>query len=116
MSDTADHLPLKPLDLSVLLVLTDGPEYGYGIVKRIAESDMGAIRLAPSNLYYVLDRMMKAGLVEEATDVDDVGDEHDRRRYYRITSLGHSVAKAEADRLTEVVRTAERLRLTGREA
>lgn len=113
MSKNADHLPLKPLDLSVLLVLTQGPEYGYGIVKRIAESEVGGIRLAPSNLYYVLDRMMKAGLVEEAEDVDQ--GEGDRRRYYRITPLGQQVARAEADRLSEVVRTAERLRLTGRE-
>lgn len=116
MSEPADHLPLKALDLSVLMVLAQGPEYGYGIVKRIAESDLGSIRLAPSNLYYVLDRMMRAGLVEEAEDHDGDGDEDDRRRYYRITSLGRRVAAAEADRLAEVVRTAGRLRLTGREA
>lgn len=115
MAELAEHLPLKPLDLSVLLVLTQGPEYGYGIVKRIAEADVGAIRLAPSNLYYVLDRMMEAGLVEVAEDVEGEGGEGDRRRYYRITALGRRVARAEADRLTEVVRTAERLRLTGRE-
>jgi DNA-binding PadR family transcriptional regulator len=116
MSELHDHLPLKPLDLSVLLVLAQGPEYGYGIVKRIAEAEVGAIRLAPSNLYYVLDRMMEAGLVEVAEDVKDERAGDDRRRYYRITPWGQRVARAEADRLTEVVRTAERLRLTGREA
>ena len=112
MSDVAEHLPLKPLDLSLLLVLTGGPEYGYGLVKRIAESDVGAIHLAPSNLYYVLDRMMRAGLVEEDGDAEDEGQGGERRRYYRITALGRRVARAEADRLAHVVRTARRLRLT----
>jgi DNA-binding PadR family transcriptional regulator len=107
-----DHLPLKPLELSVLLVLCEGPEYGYGIVQRIAEEDMGSIRLAPSNLYYVLDRMLNAGLVEEERQAER-GDEVVRRRYWAITALGRAVAEAEASRLAVLVRTAERLRLTG---
>lgn len=116
MSEVADHLPLKALDLSLLMVLSEGPDYGYGLVKRIAEADMGAITLAPSNLYYVLDRMMKAGLVDEAEDVEGGDGDDDRRQYYRITALGRRVAAAEASRLSEVVRTARRLRITGREA
>jgi DNA-binding PadR family transcriptional regulator len=100
-----DHLPLKPLELSVLLVLCEGPEYGYGIVQRIADEDMGAIRLAPSNLYYVLDRMLTAGLVTEAGTEEPSGGAV-RRRYYAITPLGRSVAEAEAGRLAAVVRTA----------
>lgn len=115
MPDATDHLPLKALDLSVLLVLTEGPEYGYGIVKRIADTEVGAIRLAPSNLYYVLDRMIAAGLVEEAEPAEP-SDGTARRRYYAITALGRRVAAAEASRLAEVVRTAQRLHLTGGEA
>ena len=105
-------LPLKPLELSVLLVLAEGPGYGYGIVQRIARAELGSIRLAPSNLYYVLDRMMGAGLVEE-TGSEEGGAEPIRRRYYGITRFGRAVAEAEAARLAGVLRTAERLRLTG---
>jgi DNA-binding PadR family transcriptional regulator len=115
MPRTADaelqkHLPLRPLDFSLLLVLSEGDEYGYGLVKRIAEHEAGAIRLAPSNLYYVLDRMMNAGLVTEldGTEADEDGA---RRRWYRITALGRRVLAAEAKRLAAVVKTAERLRL-----
>ena len=94
----------------MLLVLTEGAVHGYGIVKRMSGSDAGAIKLAPSNIYHVLDRMIAAGLVEEvpreAPDPDGV-----RRRYYGITRLGRAVAAAEASRLDEVVRTAARLRL-----
>ncbi len=105
--------PMKPLEFSVLLVLAEGEEYGYGIVKRIAEVAAGAIRLAPSNLYYVLDRMSSAGLVEEAGGVDDTEDAV-RRRYYRITSRGRSALAAEAGRLDAVVRTARKLQLVPR--
>lgn len=110
-NDTDGHLPLKALDFSVLLVLSEGDQYGYGLVKRIAGAEAGGIRLAPSNLYYVLDRMMTAGLVEEAA-ADGPGEEDDRRRrWFRITVLGRRVLEAEAERLAAVVRTAERLRL-----
>jgi DNA-binding PadR family transcriptional regulator len=110
------HLPLKPLDFSVLLVLSEGDDYGYGIVKRIARRESGGIRLAPSNLYYVLDRMVGAGLVEELPpEAQEAGEDADeRRRYYRITALGRSVAAAEAHRLTAVLETAKRARLVAR--
>jgi len=105
-----EHLPLKPLDFSVLLVLSEGQQYGYGLVKRIARREAGGIRLAPSNLYYVLDRMIDAGLVEETRPGGEEGGM--RRRWFRITSFGRTVLKAEARRLATVVRTAERMRLT----
>ena len=57
------HRPLKPLDFSVLLVLAEREDYGYHIVQRIAEPDAGGVRLAPTNLYNVLDRMIAQGLV-----------------------------------------------------
>lgn len=104
---------MKPLEFSVLLVLAEGAEYGYGIVKRIAEDRAGGIRLAPSNLYYVLDRMLSSGLVAEAKGEDD-GSDGVRRRYYRITKLGRAVLREEARRLAELVRTAERLDLVPR--
>lgn len=107
----AEHLPLKPLDLSLLLVLSEGEDYGYGLVKRIARAEAGGIRLAPSNLYYVLDRMAAAGLVEEWEQQEEGDADGVRRRWYRITPLGRAVLEAETDRLAAVLRTAERLRL-----
>ena len=112
MSPTAtavEHLPLKPLDFSVLLVLVEQEEYGYQIVKRIAEVEAGEIHLAPSNLYNVLDRMLEAGLVEDRGRRSQ--DDRPPRRYYGITALGRKVVSAEAARLREVVRSAARLDL-----
>jgi DNA-binding PadR family transcriptional regulator len=68
------------------------------------------VRLAPSNLYAVLDRMMAAGLVEDSDTVDEE-DRAGRRSYFRITAFGRAVARAEANRLAEAVSTARRLAL-----
>lgn len=108
--DVAPHIPMKPLEFSVLLVLSQGADYGYGIVKRIAERDAGGIRLAPSNLYYVLDRMMGEGLVEEV-DMEDPSADGVRRRFFGITPMGRRVLAEEARRLAGVVRTARQMHL-----
>jgi len=107
--DVRPHLPLKPLDFSVLLVLAEGEEYGYRIVQRISEDAGGAIRLAPSNLYGVLDRMMSAGLVEDRGR--RAHGDRPPRRYYGITLLGRAVVSAEVGRLQRMVRAAARLDL-----
>ncbi len=116
-SDTMTHdqevtrnLPLKALDLSVLVVLSEGEEYGYGIVKRIAEQDAGAIRLAPSNLYNVLDRMIGRGLVDRAEGPERT-EGGIARQYYCITPRGRAVVSAELERLASLMTTARRLEL-----
>lgn len=107
--DISKLIPLKPLDFSVLLVLVEDEEYGYEIVKRIAAAEAGGIRLAPSNLYNVLDRMIESGLVEDRGRRSH--DARPPRRYYGITALGREVLSAEAARLQELVRSATRLDL-----
>jgi DNA-binding PadR family transcriptional regulator len=103
-----ERMPLKPVEFSVLLALAEEDRYGYEIVKRIAERTGGGVRLAPGNLYQVLDRLMELGLIAERSRVDRADL---RRRYYGITGQGRKVLAAEASRLREMVRTAERLDL-----
>lgn len=110
--DVLRHLPLKPLDFSVLLVLAREPSYGYGIVKAVGKASGGSVRLAPGNLYQVVDRMTAAGLVREAgEDEIPAAGADDRRRYYAITPLGRRVAEAEAARLEAVMGTVRSLGL-----
>lgn len=104
-------LPLKPLELSILIALEEEDRYGYDIVRRIAERSGGAVNLAPGNLYAVLDRMIMTGLIRQTTRVDV---EDERRRYYATTPLGRRVLAAEAARLREVLRTVDGLALEGR--
>ncbi len=103
----SQHLPLKPVDLLVLMVLVEGDLHGYGIVKQIQKRSSGQVRLLPGNLYGVIRRMIELGWLAECERraVDEEGDQ--RRRYYRITEFGRQVAAAEASRLRQVVRDAE---------
>jgi DNA-binding PadR family transcriptional regulator len=57
-------------------------------------------------MYRALARMVEAGLIEAAArrPAPDRGDE--RRNYYRITSAGLRVARAEAQRLEMLTRAA----------
>jgi DNA-binding PadR family transcriptional regulator len=57
-------------------------------------------------MYRALARMVEAGLIEAAArrPAPDSGDE--RRNYYRITSAGMRVARAEARRLEVLMRAA----------
>ncbi len=106
-----DLIPLKPVDLMVLMALVRQERHGYGIVADIEEQTEGRIRLVPGNLYAVLQRLERDGLVTEtekrpAPDLDD-----QRRRYYAITGLGRTVVAAEAARLRSVVGMAEAMKL-----
>ena len=72
----------------------------------VAERTNGALKLSAGTLYRSIQRMLEQGLIEEtrerpAPELDD-----ERRRYYRITSLGRSAARAEARRLAGLVRLA----------
>ena len=109
----ADFLPLAPRDFLVLLALADGPQHGYGLIKRIAEATSGAVAMDPANLYRALKRMRRDGLVAAAAAASDA----DRRRDYALTPLGRRVLMAEAERvdtLAAVVRARRLLRGSGR--
>ncbi|HEV7994330.1 MAG TPA: PadR family transcriptional regulator [Gemmatimonadaceae bacterium] len=109
------QLPLPPATFQILLALVDGERHGYSIMREAAERSDGTVRLGPGTLYGTLKRLLDAGLVEEGGERADpeMGDE--RRRYYRITELGMTTARAEARRLDRVVRAARRKRLIGPE-
>ncbi len=103
--DVRSFLPLKPLDLQLLLALADEELHGYGLVQAIADRTDGLVTLEPGNLYRVIRRLLADGLVAETEKraAPDLADE--RRRYYRLTALGGRVAAAELRRLQSIVAT-----------
>ena len=105
MPDPRAFLPLKPVDLQLLLALAQGERHGYGLVQAIAEGTDGLVQLDPGNLYRVVKRLLADGLVAEASRraAPDLGEE--RRRYYRITALGERVLAGEVRRLQALVRS-----------
>ncbi len=102
----ADAGPLKPLHFSILLVLAEREDYGYGIVRRIAQTDAGGITIAPSNLYHVLDQLIDTGWIKASTRMDE---DAPRRSYFRITPKGLRATRAETRRLEALLARAERL-------
>lgn len=103
MSEVERHLPLRPVELHVLLSLGRGPRHGYGIMRDAAERTGEEVIPDVGTLYRALRRMVELELIEPASPPagDEGGD--GRRNYYGITPLGREVASAEARRLAALV-------------
>jgi DNA-binding PadR family transcriptional regulator len=69
----------------------------------VAERTDGALRLSPSSLYASIKRLLGQGLISELEERPDPEHDDERRRYYQLTPLGRSVAKAEARRLERLL-------------
>jgi DNA-binding PadR family transcriptional regulator len=103
-----DLLPLTDLAFNILVALSDEPQHGYALLKEL-RTRTGRAKLRTGTVYAALARLQDDGLVEEVPDAD-MGDDP-RRRYYRTTGLGLTTARAEAERLAEVLRAARAKRL-----
>lgn len=88
------------------MALADTDRHGYAIIQDVAQRTGDHLRLGAGTLYRSLQRMLEQGLIVETGDRPDPESDDERRRYYRITPYGESVARAEARRLTELVRLA----------
>jgi DNA-binding PadR family transcriptional regulator len=104
-------LPLLPSAYQILLVLAEGECHGYAIMQEINLRTDGAMRLGPGTLYRTIKRMLEDGWIEEAGDRHDPTLDDERRRFYRLTDLGVRVARAETQRLTNLVDMARSKRL-----
>jgi hypothetical protein len=60
--------------------------------------------------------MLEDGLVEERRERPAPDEDDERRRYYRITSTGRKAARAEAQRLADLVTLARESGLAPRKA
>jgi DNA-binding PadR family transcriptional regulator len=99
-------LPLPAAAFHILLALSAGDCHGYGIIQDVEARTNGALRLSPGTLYRTIQRLLEEGSIEEPRRPS--GSKSDpRRRYYRITPFGTAVVRAEARRLTELVRMAK---------
>ena len=102
-SDADDLLPLPPATFHILVALADGDRHGYAIMQEVAGRTGGALKLSAGTLYRSIQRMLEQGLViEVGTPARTVSDD-ERRRYYRISGFGRDVAKAEAQRLAQML-------------
>jgi DNA-binding PadR family transcriptional regulator len=112
-----DHfLPLSAPMLHTLLALADGEKHGYAIIKEIARRTDDEVRLSAGTLYTLVKRALADGLIVESDDRPDPALDDERRRYYRLTPLGRSVAQADVARLEAIVEMAHAKKLRPRRA
>ena len=76
---------------------------GYAIKREVALRTNGKYRLGPGTLYGAIKRMLAQGLIEESDVRPDAHLDDWRRHYYRLTSLGTCAAKAELDRMRDIL-------------
>jgi DNA-binding PadR family transcriptional regulator len=109
-------LPLPQAVFQILVALADQDRHGYAIMQDVVARTGGALRLSPGTLYGSIKRMLEDGLIVEVDDRPSPDEDDERRRYYRITQFGRDLAKAEADRLTVLLRQARAVGLVSKRA
>jgi DNA-binding PadR family transcriptional regulator len=103
-------LPLTPTVFHVLVALAGGPRHGYAIAREVDDLSDGRVVMGPGTLYGSLQRMQRAGLIQETENPGEGGLHAERRRYYRITALGSAAVRSESERLLRAASVArERL-------
>jgi DNA-binding PadR family transcriptional regulator len=112
-NDTPPVANLTPAVFHIMVALARGDAHGYAIMRDVERLSGGAMRLGPGTLYRSVQRMVVDGLIEERDIALDDETDDERRRYYRLTAKGLSVARAEAKRLEVLVNAARARKLLG---
>src|ERR1700752_4726238 len=110
------RLPVLPATFHILVALADEDRHSYAIIQDVAARTDGSIRLSPGTLYRSIQRLLEDALIVETDERPRPEADDERRRYYRLTTLGTAVAKAEAARLMDLVRMARARGLAPRKA
>ncbi len=105
--DPQSVIPLKPIELLILTMLSAGDRHGYGIRQDIVAHTEGRIALEAGNLYRHIRRLQTEGMVDETELRSVPGDDDERRIYYRLLPFGKRVLAAELLRLRALMRIAE---------
>ena len=106
MNEIDSLLPLPVATFHILLALADEDRHGYAIIQDVEARTGGELKLSAGTLYRSIQRMLEQGLIQETAERPAPELDDERRRYYRITSFGRAVAKAEARRLAQLVKLA----------
>ncbi|MCW5716035.1 MAG: PadR family transcriptional regulator [Bauldia sp.] len=101
MTDLTDAIPLTPAVFHILLALAKREQHGYEIMKEVRRDSGDRIRMGNGTLYGSIKRMLADGLIEDAGERPEGGDE--RRKYYRITSRGQAALTTEIRRYVATV-------------
>jgi len=101
-------IPLRSVEVDILIALSGEPVHGYAILKEAEARHGGHPGFEIPTLYRALRRMREAGLVRSLRDHGD-DTEDQRRQYWQATPLGGRVLEAEIARLEAVVEAGRRV-------
>ncbi|MEP6733697.1 MAG: PadR family transcriptional regulator [bacterium] len=106
MANVDALLPLPPATFHILIAVAQEDRHGYAVIQDVEARTNGELRLSAGTLYRSIQRMLEQGLIRETRDRPAPELDDERRRYYRITPFGAAVARAEARRMSDLVRMA----------
>ena len=99
---------MKTREYLILLALAEADLHGLAIARAVQELSEGRTRLWPVSLYGTLESLQASGLIEELDDPRHrPADESEKKRFYRLTRVGHRALAAETDRLAALVKVAK---------
>ena len=102
--DPRAFVPLPPAALHVLLAIGAEERHGYAIMGEVGRITDGAVRMGPGTLYGTIKRLLGNSLIEECGERVDPLRADQRRRYYRVTTLGRAVVASEVERLDSMIK------------
>ena len=99
---------MKTREYLILLALAEADLHGLAIARAVQELSDGRTRLWPVSLYGTLESLESDGLIEELDDPRHrPADESEKKRFYRLTRIGHRALAAETERLAALVKIAK---------
>ena len=98
--------PLPSAAFQILLSLAEGDLHGYAIMRQVEEQTGGRLRLGPGTLYSSIQALLEGNMIEEISRPEDPSAAPERRRFYRLTSAGRKLARAEAEKMADILRVA----------
>ena len=106
-------LPLTPIAFEILLALAEEDRHGYAILQAVENRLRGKLPLRTGTLYRALARLVEDGLIEELPpgQAEAHREIDSRRRVYRLTRHGRTLARAETERLADQVAAARSRKL-----
>lgn len=90
----------------ILSVLSKGENYGYAIIKQVAEFSGGKLAWSEPMLYPVLHRMEKQGLIKAEWRILENGR---KRKYYSITEEGRLALADKKEEWVDMIRVMTQL-------
>ena len=91
---------ISPAQIWLLLILSEGPNYGYNVIQRLDKMFSGYWKPKAGTIYPALEKLADRGLILGKLEHREYGPE---RKYYTITERGEDVLKTGMDRWSRLM-------------